>query len=63
MMNTGNVILDYAENRGAEREREETARRMLDMGMDLLDIIKATNISADRLREIRENIPQKSAFA
>ena len=56
MMSTGNVILDYAENRGAEREKEETARRMLADRVDPLDIIKYTGISAERLSELRNSL-------
>ena len=51
-----NVFIEYFEGRGRMSEKEETARRMLDMGLDPLDIIKATGINAERLREIRESV-------
>ena len=56
MMYSDNVILRVAENHGAAREKEETVRRMLAMGLDPLDIIAATGISAERLREMRESV-------
>ena len=64
----GNVIIEYFEKRGiehgmergiergAERCQEEIAKNLLFMGMDALEIIKATDISAERLIEIRNNI-------
>ena len=52
----GNVIFEYLEERGEKRNQEATAHRMLDRGLDPLDIIKATGIDAERLREIRESV-------
>jgi len=56
VLKMGNVIFEYLEERGEKRNQEETARRMLDMGLDPLDIIKATGIAPERLREIRESV-------
>jgi hypothetical protein len=54
----GNVIIEYfeeiGEKRGIERNSEETARKMVAKGYDLLDIIEITGISAERLREIAQ---------
>ena len=60
MMYSDNVILKVAENHGANREKEETVKRMLVMGLDPLDIIAATGISAERLREMRENMKNET---
>jgi hypothetical protein len=56
----GNVIIEYFEelgekrgiDLGREQKSEETAKKMIAKGYDLLDIIELTGISADRLREI-----------
>ena len=52
----GNVIIDYLEERGKTSKGEEIAINLLEMGMDSLDIIKATGISAERLLEIRDSL-------
>jgi len=52
----GNVFIEYFKDRGRMNEKEETARRMLGMGLDPLDIIKATGIDPERLRELREGV-------
>ena len=60
LMSTGNVILDvaeeYGEKRGIERHKEETARKMLYDGLDVLDIIRYTGIDAERLSQLRESV-------
>jgi predicted transposase/invertase (TIGR01784 family) len=56
----GNVIIEFFEelgekrgiDLGREQKSEETAKKMIAKGYDLLDIIELTGISADRLREI-----------
>ena len=54
----GNVIIEFfeerGERRGIERTQEETAKRLVAMGLDSLDIMKATDISAERLSQIRK---------
>ena len=55
-MSTGNVILEVAERYGAERNKEETARKMLAKNMDILDIIEITGLSPERIREIRNTL-------
>ena len=59
----GNVFIEYFEERGVERNKEETARKMLAKCMDALDIIEVTGISAERLRELRESVHKESASA
>jgi len=60
IMGTGNVILDYAEGRGEqrgiERNKEETARKMLSDNVDVLDIIRYTDIGVEKLYEIRKSM-------
>ena len=63
MMSTGNVILDYAENRGAERRAEEIAGKMLTKHMDVLDIIEVTGLSVEKIREIRKEMPRDTILA
>jgi hypothetical protein len=48
----GNLIIEYCEEIGEKRKGEETARKMVAKGYDVLDIIEITGISAERLREI-----------
>jgi len=55
-MGTGNVILDFAEEYGAKREKEEIARKMLQEGYDALDIVRLTGIDVDKLHVIRESL-------
>jgi hypothetical protein len=59
----GNVIIEVAEGWGREQKTEEIARKMLLMGMDALDIIEATGISSERLRELRDIIRNESVLA
>jgi len=67
LMGTGNVILDvaeeYGEKRGIERNKEETARKMLSDNFDVLDIIKYTGIDAERLKELRDTINGDPIYA
>ena len=64
IMIEGNVIIkvieEIGEKRGVERTQEETAKNLLDMGLDVLDIIKATGISAERLAGIRDSLSNKA---
>jgi hypothetical protein len=53
----GNVIIEYFEERAIAKNSEETAKKMLAKGYDLLDIIELTGISAERLREIAKPEP------
>jgi hypothetical protein len=48
----GNKIIEYAENYGMKMKMEETARKMLDKGYDLNEIIEITGIGSERLHEI-----------
>ena len=56
----GNVIIEYFEELGAERQKEEIAKNMLAKGMDVLDIIEVTGLSIERMREIRETMQAKA---
>jgi len=54
----GNVVIEVfeelGEKKGVERQQEESARKMLSDGLDVLDIIRYTGIDAERLYKIRE---------
>ena len=63
LMGTGNVILDVAEEYGAKREKEEIARKLLSMGMDAIDVVEATGLSNERIRELRDTIRSESVYA
>ena len=52
----GNVIFERLEERSRECEREEIAKKMLSMGMDVLDIIEATGISVEEVRKMRDSV-------
>jgi hypothetical protein len=56
----GNVIIEYfeeiGEKRGAERREDEIAQKMLSKGMDVLDVIEVTGLSAERIRKMRDSI-------
>ena len=54
--NMGNVFAQVFEDIGRENEKENIATKMLDNGMDPLDIIKFTGITPERLLEIRESL-------
>ena len=52
----GNVIFEYLEERGEQRNQEETAKRMIAKGYDSLEIVDLTGIDIERLREIRKGV-------
>ena len=60
--NMGNAFIEYFEERGEkrgiklgeERRQEEIAEKLLALGIDILDIIEATGISPERIREMRK---------
>jgi len=60
----GNVFIEYFEERGEqrgvklglERQQEESAKKMLSDGLDVLDIIRYTGIDAERLSKLRESV-------
>ena len=54
----GNVFIEYFK----EEEAERIALNMLSMGMDSLDIIKATGISVERLLELRDSMGDKTSL-
>lgn len=60
----GNIILEaveeYGIKKGEEKSRIEIAQKMLNLGIDMLDIIEATGLSAERLREIRDTTHSKA---
>jgi len=60
VMSTGNVIIDVAEEYGAERRAEEIAQKMLAKNMDVLDIIEVTGLSTERIRVLRESMRTKA---
>ena len=64
VLKMGNIILEtveeYGRKKGKEEEKVEIARKMLNLGIDMLDIIEATGLSAERLREIRDTTHSKA---
>ena len=60
LMGTGNVILDFAEEYGAKREKEETVKRMLLKGCKLSDIVDFTGIDIDRLVELKDAVQSEA---
>ena len=62
-MYSDNVILRVAENYGAEREKEEIARKMLAKGMDVLDVMYFTGVTTEQMREIRESMSKEAVLA
>ena len=52
--NMGNVIIEYFEERGEKRRQEEIAEKLLALGIDTMDIIEATGVSPERIREMRK---------
>ena len=60
----GNVVIEYFEERGKERgkeeERIEIVKKMLADNCDSLDIIRYTGISAERLREMRNTVSSEA---
>jgi len=60
VLKMGNVIFEYLEERGKERAQKEIAHKMLSMGMDVLDVIQATDLSAEEVRKLRDAVkPQE----
>ena len=61
----GNVIIEVFEEIGRESgrklEKEAMAKKMLDDNCDILDIIKYTELSPERLREIRDSVKAEAA--
>ena len=57
----GNIFIEYFEERGAEREKEKTARKMLSKGMDILDIIEVTGLTTEQVREVRDTVRGEAA--
>ena len=56
----GNIIIETAEKMGEKRKMEEAAQKLITMGLDSLDIVKAAGISVERLAEIRETMRAKA---
>jgi len=60
-----NVIIQAAEEIGAERERKRERERMaiilLKDGIDVLDVIKYTLLSVDEVRELRDAVRREEA--
>ena len=46
--------IKLGEERGKERSKEEIAKKLLALGIDNLDIVEATGISPERIREMRK---------
>ena len=43
----------YAEKKGMEKEAEQIARRMLEKGMSISDIVEITGLSAEQVKALR----------
>jgi len=52
----GNVIIEYLHEEGAERNKEETARRMIAKGYDSIEVIEITGLSLECVSEIRKSV-------
>ena len=63
MMYSENVILQVAEEYGAERKVEEIARKMLAKGVDTMDIMDFTGLTTEQIREIRESMSKEAVLA
>jgi hypothetical protein len=43
--------------------QKEIAHKMLSMGMDVLDVIQATDLSAEEVRKLRESVRSEAVTA
>ena len=59
----GNVIIETFQELAVKHREEEIAKKLLQMGMDALDVIEVTGISIERIREIRESIRNDAVIA